>query len=353
MSVTAPAPRSGAPLPKDSGDDFDTDPEAPAKRSKRRGRVNRELGRLSWAVLIVLYGLAAVRVVGLDSIRLGNVVATFLPWILLPSYLFVVAGVGLRRIGLFLAALGLVLIHLVWIRPELPSPSPVSAAAADAPKLRVLNSNVLFTNPQVNDLYDEMAAADADVITFHEVQARFHNELAAHPLATEMPHWHSNVHGTVILSRYPFVDTTHVMLDNELAPVVTIEVEGRRVRIASVHPATPLTDFDGWREALVDLKNFAAADNEQLVILGDFNATMQHRPFRNLLDGANLRDAHNERGDGWGGTWPMGAGSQRFSPPLRIDHILVGPGIEVTEFENRANPGSDHRALVADLAITG
>lgn len=302
-------------------------------------------------LLAGLWSLAAVRLLGFDSTRRGNLIATFLPWFLLPAYPLLVGGLLLRRMWLFLGALGLVIAHLVWVMPELPSHSELSPAVATAPKLRVINNNVLFSNPRIGDLFDEMAATNPDVVTFHEMEVGFYNSLAAHPLASELPHWHSNVHGTLIMSRYPFLETGLIGLDEDTAPTLTIDVDGERVRLASVHPTTPIRDFRGWNQALADLTAFAEADSQRLIILGDFNATMQHQPFRELLERADLRDGHNERGEGWGGTWPMGDGREGFGPPLRIDHILVGPDLEVVTFEDRFNPGSDHRALIADIAL--
>jgi endonuclease/exonuclease/phosphatase family metal-dependent hydrolase len=38
-------------------------------------------------------------------------------------------------------------------------------------------------------------------------------------------------------------------------------------------------------------------------------------------------------------------------PLLRIDHILTGPGIVVSSIDTEPGPGSDHRALLARVAL--
>ncbi len=39
-------------------------------------------------------------------------------------------------------------------------------------------------------------------------------------------------------------------------------------------------------------------------------------------------------------------------PPLiRIDHVLYGPGLVVTAIRTQPGPGSDHRALLATVAV--
>ena len=85
-----------------------------------------------------------------------------------------------------------------------------------------------------------------------------------------------------------------------------------------------------------------------VVVVGDFNATMQHAPFRDLLD-TGLRDAHLERGDGWAATFPA---DRSFPPVLRIDHVLVGDDVEVLEVGSGDATGSDHKPVWAVLALT-
>jgi len=47
-------------------------------------------------------------------------------------------------------------------------------------------------------------------------------------------------------------------------------------------------------------------------------------------------------------TWPNGA----VVPPfVRIDHVLTGPHLAVTEIAARPGFGSDHRYLVATVAV--
>ena len=81
---------------------------------------------------------------------------------------------------------------------------------------------------------------------------------------------------------------------------------------------------------------------------GDLNADRDHAAFRDLL-ATGLRDAHDERGRGLARTWP-----ERF-PLLHLDHVLVrdgaGAGIAVLDVREVEVPGSDHLAVVADLAV--
>ncbi len=85
-----------------------------------------------------------------------------------------------------------------------------------------------------------------------------------------------------------------------------------------------------------------------LVVAGDLNADRDHALFRGLLD-TGLRDAHDSVGRGLARTWPSGL------PLLHLDHVLVRDGeggqLVVTAVREERVPGSDHRAVVADLAV--
>ena len=82
-------------------------------------------------------------------------------------------------------------------------------------------------------------------------------------------------------------------------------------------------------------------------MIGDFNATWGNKGFVALLhDG--LIDGAAARGRATDMTWPNGA---VIPPFVRIDHLLTGARLAVTEIAAVAGFGSDHRYLVARVAI--
>jgi endonuclease/exonuclease/phosphatase family metal-dependent hydrolase len=83
-------------------------------------------------------------------------------------------------------------------------------------------------------------------------------------------------------------------------------------------------------------------------MVGDFNATRQHRSFDRLV-GTGWSDAGALCFGGWRGTWPA---NRWWRPPLfRIDHILTGPGISVRTSRAGRARGSDHRPVTAELTL--
>ncbi|HLM31474.1 MAG TPA: endonuclease/exonuclease/phosphatase family protein [Solirubrobacterales bacterium] len=83
------------------------------------------------------------------------------------------------------------------------------------------------------------------------------------------------------------------------------------------------------------------------VLLGDFNATLDQEAFRDLLD-RGYADVGSTLGDGLTPTWP----TNRIFPPLvTIDHVLADERIGIDDYSVHDIPGSDHRAVFAELTL--
>lgn len=125
-----------------------------------------------------------------------------------------------------------------------------------------------------------------------------------------------------------------------------VTVGGRPVELVAVHTCYPLGDAGRWA---ADLRALRAEAGRAAVLLGDFNATLDHAPMRDLLD-AGLIDTNAELGEGWAPTWPTRGASP--VPLIQLDHVLHGPGLTAVWAGEYELPGSDHLAVVAELAVT-
>ncbi|MDP2057070.1 MAG: endonuclease/exonuclease/phosphatase family protein, partial [Thiobacillus sp.] len=87
-----------------------------------------------------------------------------------------------------------------------------------------------------------------------------------------------------------------------------------------------------------------------VILFGDFKASPTTPVCRRL--GGQLKDAQTEAQH----HRPQGTFSSRF-PSMRIDHIFISPGLEVTGIEvpssELARTASDHLPLVAEIRIPG
>ena len=307
---------------------------------------------LAWTVAVGLAVLVAVRALGLERGTLMALLVGGLPLTLLPAYALVGIAALWRRRLLTAVALGLVVAHVLVIAPSLGA-APVPAPAATAPQLRVVVSNLYVLNPDPAEAGRALRRLDADVVVVPELDARGMRGLRRSGLLEDLPHVVAELghrEETVgLLSRLPLEQVSTRPVGGREMPRATVDVEGTRVRLLAEHTLPPLSVFEVmWRTALVDLAQEVRDEPLPLVVLGDFNADRDHTPFRRLLD-TGLRDAHDERGRGLARTFPS------WLPVLHLDHVLVRDGedgrLAVRDVREVRLPGSDHRTVVADLAV--
>ncbi|HEV2787670.1 MAG TPA: endonuclease/exonuclease/phosphatase family protein, partial [Solirubrobacteraceae bacterium] len=122
---------------------------------------------------------------------------------------------------------------------------------------------------------------------------------------------------------------------------------GGHLGLTAVHPLPPLTEQSvrDWQAVLRGLPAAAEAGRPQ-VLAGDFNATLDHRELRRLLD-RGYADAADATGDGLRATFPAG----RTLGAITIDHVLVPATIRVRRVATHELRGSDHRVLIAELLL--
>ena len=152
--------------------------------------------------------------------------------------------------------------------------------------------------------------------------------------------------GVGLYSRYPITTSARIGGLQRAMVSTRLRIEGVTTDpvVASVHLASPWPhQIDGWHHDLDSLPSILAdlaaeADDGSILIGGDFNATIDMRPFRRLLDGG-YRDASEQAGAGRQFTFP----SRRRVPPfMGLDHVLTRNATAV-KTETIRVPDSDHR----------
>ncbi len=256
---------------------------------------------------------------------------------------------GERRLPLVVAvgAAGGLGLHLVWVAPWYVGTS----VAATGEPLRVMTSNVLGDAGDATGLVELAAEEDVDVLAVEELSTGALSEMERAGIAELFPYRageaaNGGVAGTMLFAREPVTEV--VRLPTSFGSWSALVGD---VRVFALHPVYAL-DTARWRgehAALLD----AARELEPDLLLGDFNATLDHGPMRRLHD-AGYRDATELAGAGWQPTWPAdGAGLRGLLPPvIQIDHVLVDDGWTALDTWTHHLDGSDHKALIADVAPT-
>jgi endonuclease/exonuclease/phosphatase family metal-dependent hydrolase len=131
----------------------------------------------------------------------------------------------------------------------------------------------------------------------------------------------------------------------------SIEIEHATVQVINTHLSLFAQEQRKQVEALLGPDWLSHPDcREPVILLGDFNATTRSRAYHQFTK--RLRDVHRaqpQKARGSTATFPT-----RY-PSLRLDHIFVGPSVEVLDAQTLRSPlasfASDHFPVVAELRI--
>lgn len=270
-----------------------------------------------------------------------------------PGYLVALVALLVLRSGLVaplrawitgaavLAAAGLVL-HLGLLAPAYLGEHP----GGDA-DLTVLTLNVRRGGADAAAVVRQVRADRAQVVVLVEATPRFRDALRSEGLDETLPHVGGapgpSSSGTMIFSAFPLTDPAAIPLGHGTY----------RVRVAAptpfwlvaAHLSQPLNgQGKGWRADWDVLDRVLPGLDGAVVVAGDFNSTTDHRPVRKLL-GKGFEDAARQANSGWAPTYPSGWGL------IAIDHVLTRGPYDAVSTSTRRVPGTDHRALVARLAV--
>ncbi|MRR55632.1 MAG: hypothetical protein EG822_14185 [Deltaproteobacteria bacterium] len=86
-----------------------------------------------------------------------------------------------------------------------------------------------------------------------------------------------------------------------------------------------------------------------VIVAGDFNLPVDSTIYRETW--SRYTNAFSAAGSGYG--WTVWGGPRGFEFGARIDHVLVGAGLDVLLCETGFDVGSDHLPLIADIGVKG
>jgi endonuclease/exonuclease/phosphatase (EEP) superfamily protein YafD len=313
----------------------------------------RKFSSISWVVAAGLAAWAAARITGADRVRRTETtavplmsftpqVAAVAPWAALGMYLTRRRGPAVLA-GLAAAALG-----LVMRSREIPRPQP----DASGPTLRVLSSNLFAGRADPAAIVALVRDLEADVLFAPELTAGEVTRLKQAGLDELLPHTQfermgGNPRGSGIYSRFPLGEGPVLAPVNAGQPTALLELPGGQpVELICAHPSAPAPKRDGaiqWREELAVL---LPPGDRPRVVAGDFNATLDHARFRDLLD-RGYADAALQVGNARTATWgPLG----KFAL-FTLDHVLVSRDCAVRASSVHRVPQSDHWAVYARIQL--
>jgi len=329
-------------------------------RRRHRGPAVVRVGLLvvGWLIVAVLGLVALLRLVAWDSVEPLIVLNALTLVVYLPAWVVAVGALIARRWWLAAAAVVIIVAQVAFVAPELTAAAPVPAWARHAPVVRVFDANVdksfRFEAGYVRAIEQDRP----DLVTLEEFTPAALYSMAASGVLASFPYRCAapafGATGFLIASRLRLTGcrVQTVFFDGEWTPYMvqaTLWSAGGPVAVRLVHTLAPLpTSWREWSAALADVgQSVRASGDSRMLMVGDFNATWGNSGFVALLhDG--LTDGAAARGKATGMTWPNGA---VLPPFVRIDHVLTGARLAVTDIAAKPGFGSDHRYLVATVAI--
>jgi endonuclease/exonuclease/phosphatase (EEP) superfamily protein YafD len=251
------------------------------------------------------------------------------------------------------AALGL-LLHLFWVSAAYVGPA--TASAKEGTTFRVMTANLKLGQADASQVVKAAVDHRVDVLVLDEVTPQVLGRMRAAGLDRAYPRSAGKPAdgpaGTMVFSRGT-ISGVH-RIDTEFAGyAMRVRVASRSVDLLAVHPRPPLGHARGWAADLNAVRAAAVAQHGPALVVGDFNATLDHLPMRDL-QGRGFDDAATQATSGWQPTWPA-AGEVRVLgvavPSLvQLDHVLVDRGLHAVRTESIEITGSDHRAVLAILS---
>jgi endonuclease/exonuclease/phosphatase (EEP) superfamily protein YafD len=232
-----------------------------------------------------------------------------------------------------------------------------SASTVDGVPLVVMSTNMRVGGADAARLIDLARTHRVDVLTLQELTSQAGLNLARLGLTSLLPYHESHpvegVEGSAVYSRYPLTDGgMKVNPGGFRQAYAVVRIPGAAPLIVeSAHPVPPLDarSIPTWTRDLHS-QTPARTQGPRRILAGDFNATLDHAELRGLT-GTGYRDAAAEVGAGLTPTWPFYGPRAAVTPKATIDHILVDEGIGVRGFAAFTIPLTDHRAILATLAV--
>ncbi len=226
---------------------------------------------------------------------------------------------------------------------------PVPGAGADdnAPAITIVQLNLSFRNTRPDAVADFIRRERADIVTLQEVTGKTRRVIDI--LAEDYPFQilcpTGRVGGQAVLSRLPRApgDSEGCAERGGMA-WMRVMVGGKPVSIASLHLSWPYPF--GQERHINQMEDYMRDLPRPVLLAGDFNAA----PWSYAVDRVEAATGTTVAG---GLRFSFDIEIRSWAPPLAmpIDHILLPSGLVPLEVRLGPGPGSDHRSVIARLAL--
>jgi endonuclease/exonuclease/phosphatase (EEP) superfamily protein YafD len=316
---------------------------------KRHGPAGARRYWLIWAAVIPIALWALVRVLGIERGFPLVALMTVTPYVAIAALLVAGVALALRNWAAATVAALATLCLAILVLPRAIGDGTVEANGRET--FGVLSTNIHRGTADPEALVALVDRYRPDLLSVQELTPSFARELGRAGLAAHLPHsmleTHRNTSGAGLYSRFALRKLPAARRFIFRMPRAELTLPGgSRLRVVGIHPYPPQMNRSGeWEEGLESLPS--AGSGTPWLLAGDFNATLDQTQLSDLLD-RGYRDAGSVAGQGLKPTFPR---EGHLIPPVTIDHVLADERLGIVDYGVEELPGSDHRAIHAELAL--
>ncbi|WP_235038675.1 endonuclease/exonuclease/phosphatase family protein [Kibdelosporangium aridum] len=304
-----------------------------------------------WAVpSVVFLAFAALRLLGVTGNR--YIIAT----VALTPYIGVV-GLALGVVGLFMRRwiFGGIVLAFAMIASAAVVPRLVTddQPTVFGPQLTVMTANLYVGRADAVALLDLVKQHNVDVLSLQELSPAMVQDLDRAGIDRVLPYRlfeaQRGASGSGLAAKFPLQQTQIAGPATFAQPSAIVDLPGvvdPEVMVVHTAPGVEAQWTGTWKAELAELPSASERKDRPRMLVGDFNATLDHPDLRDVVDRGYV-DAAERRGAGLTPTWPAGI----WPPPVAIDHILLDGRCAVLDYQVFDLPGSDHRAAVASVNL--
>lgn len=223
-----------------------------------------------------------------------------------------------------------------------------ASADGGAPAITAIQLNLSFRNATPAAVAAFIRRENADIVTLQEVTAKTGRviELLGEDYRFHVLCSFARVGGVAVLSRLPRApDAAQGCVEGQGMAWMRVIAGGQPVSVASLHLNWPYP-FRQERQ-IGQLENHLRNIPRPVILAGDFNAAPWSHAVARIAAATDTHVADGLRFSfdiGFRGWWP--------AVPVPIDHILLPDGLAPLSVALGPGPGSDHRSVIARLALT-
>jgi vancomycin resistance protein VanJ len=327
---------------------------------------------LAYSYSLFIIGYFLLRLIFWDRLWIVALINTFLPLILLPTFLLPILGFAIvkKRWFSIISAIGCIIL-ISWLHIKYFSPAPINSTDSQ-PSIKIFSNNLGWYSTQSPTLVKLIEQEKPDIIFLQEIVQQ-HIKRAFTSLKADYP-YQIGIPPVGILSKYPIVSNEILYLaghpeaqqraiinfNQQEIVIYNMESSGPWLKQHKILPfiKIPVYIYSKRLPEIQDLVQRVEKETLPVIVAGDFNMTDDSQDYDIVQK--IMQDSFRKSGFGFGFTWPHGwplklllkTSNLKLNYPLcRIDYIWHSKHWGSKSSSVLEATGSDHLPVGAELVL--